>query len=360
MEYTNLGRTGLKVSRLCLGTMNFGPQTPRRTASPSWTARWSWASTSSTPPTSTAGSGRGRHRADHRPLARAGRRPPREDRAGHQGLRPDGRVARTSAGCRPTTSAGRARTACAACRPTTSTSTRCTTSTATTPWEEIWQAMEQLVREGKVLYVGSSNFAGWHIAQAQARGRGAQLHGPGLRAEPLQPERAHDRAGGRSRPAATSAWASSRGARWAAACWAACCRRRRQGGAPAERMQQAHREAPRPSSRRTRRSAPSWARSRPTWRWPGCCTTRSSTAPIIGPRTMEQLDGSLRALEIELSDDALAAARRDLPRPGRRGAGSLRLVDGATRSLSNGAWVHPAPRCAWSVTEQRVTTDRSG
>ena len=37
-----------------------------------------------------------------------------------------------------------------------------------TPWEEIWQAMEQLVREGKVLYVGSSNFAGWHIAQAQS------------------------------------------------------------------------------------------------------------------------------------------------------------------------------------------------
>ena len=27
MEYTQLGRTGLKVSRLCLGTMNFGPQT---------------------------------------------------------------------------------------------------------------------------------------------------------------------------------------------------------------------------------------------------------------------------------------------------------------------------------------------
>ncbi len=37
----------------------------------------------------------------------------------------------------------------------------------TTPWEEIWQAMETLVAQGKVLYVGSSNFAGWHIAQAQ-------------------------------------------------------------------------------------------------------------------------------------------------------------------------------------------------
>ena len=30
-----------------------------------------------------------------------------------------------------------------------------------TPWEEIWQAMEQLVREGKISDVGSSNFAGW-------------------------------------------------------------------------------------------------------------------------------------------------------------------------------------------------------
>lgn len=36
-----------------------------------------------------------------------------------------------------------------------------------TPWEEIWQAMEQLIREGKITYVGSSNFAGWDIALAQ-------------------------------------------------------------------------------------------------------------------------------------------------------------------------------------------------
>ena len=27
MEYTHLGRSGVKVSRLCLGTMNFWPQT---------------------------------------------------------------------------------------------------------------------------------------------------------------------------------------------------------------------------------------------------------------------------------------------------------------------------------------------
>ena len=37
-----------------------------------------------------------------------------------------------------------------------------------TPWEEIWQAMEQLVREGKITYVGSSNFAAWDVAVAQS------------------------------------------------------------------------------------------------------------------------------------------------------------------------------------------------
>ena len=37
-----------------------------------------------------------------------------------------------------------------------------------TPWEEIWQAMEQLVREGKISYVGSSNFAAWDVALAQS------------------------------------------------------------------------------------------------------------------------------------------------------------------------------------------------
>src|SRR3954471_17419329 len=35
-----------------------------------------------------------------------------------------------------------------------------------TPWEEIWEAMETLRAQGKILYVGSSNFAGWHLAKA--------------------------------------------------------------------------------------------------------------------------------------------------------------------------------------------------
>lgn len=46
-----------------------------------------------------------------------------------------------------------------------------------TPWAEIWQAMEQLIREGKITYVGSSNFAGWDIATAQCTATSRNLLG---------------------------------------------------------------------------------------------------------------------------------------------------------------------------------------
>jgi len=40
------------------------------------------------------------------------------------------------------------------------------------------------------------------------------------------------------------------------------------------------------------------------------------TAPIIGPRTMDQLQGSLRALEIKLSPETLARLDQIWPGPG--------------------------------------------
>jgi aryl-alcohol dehydrogenase-like predicted oxidoreductase len=46
-----------------------------------------------------------------------------------------------------------------------------------TPWEEIWQAMDVLMQQGKVLYVGSCNFAGWDIATAQAAARSRHFMG---------------------------------------------------------------------------------------------------------------------------------------------------------------------------------------
>jgi aryl-alcohol dehydrogenase-like predicted oxidoreductase len=50
-----------------------------------------------------------------------------------------------------------------------------------TPWEEIWEAYAVLRQQGKVIYAGSSNFAGWHIAQAQEQAR--QRHFQGLISE---------------------------------------------------------------------------------------------------------------------------------------------------------------------------------
>jgi aryl-alcohol dehydrogenase-like predicted oxidoreductase len=46
-----------------------------------------------------------------------------------------------------------------------------------TPWDEIWQAMEQLQRQGKATYCGSSNFAGWHIVQAQESAKSRHFMG---------------------------------------------------------------------------------------------------------------------------------------------------------------------------------------
>ena len=66
-------------------------------------------------------------------------------------------------------------------------------------WNEVWQAMELLVQQGKILYVGSSNFAGWHIARANEIARARNFLGPGVGAEPVQPQRADRRAGGAAR-----------------------------------------------------------------------------------------------------------------------------------------------------------------
>ncbi len=87
MQYTHLGRSGLKVSRLCLGTMNFGPQT---------TEEDSFRDHGSCPGTGHQLLGHGGrlrlesrrrlYRADHRTLLRAGRRTARKSRDCHKSL----------------------------------------------------------------------------------------------------------------------------------------------------------------------------------------------------------------------------------------------------------------------------------
>ncbi len=46
-----------------------------------------------------------------------------------------------------------------------------------TPWEELWQAMGQLITAGKVVYTGSSNFAAWNIVEANYTAKAKGLMG---------------------------------------------------------------------------------------------------------------------------------------------------------------------------------------
>jgi aryl-alcohol dehydrogenase-like predicted oxidoreductase len=178
MEYTHLGRSGLSVSRLCLGTMNFGPLTDPDEAHAIMdrahavginffdTANRYGAAT--TPPGQVA----------QNDQAHAGWT---EEIIGEWFASGGGRRERTvlatklfgAMGDWPNEgrlSALNIRRACDASL------RRLRTDyidlyqmhhvDRDTPWDEIWQAMEVLVAQGKILYVGSSNFAGWHIAQA--------------------------------------------------------------------------------------------------------------------------------------------------------------------------------------------------
>jgi aryl-alcohol dehydrogenase-like predicted oxidoreductase len=178
MEYTHLGRTGLSVSRLCLGTMNFGPLTPPADAHAimdhahelginffDTANRYGGAAS---PPGQVAG-----HDEAHAGwteeilgdwFAQGGGRRERTVLAtkvyGAMGDWPnEGRL-----------SALNIRRACEASLRRLGTDYidlyQMHHVDLDTPWDEIWQAMEVLIAQGKIVYVGSSNFAGWHIAQA--------------------------------------------------------------------------------------------------------------------------------------------------------------------------------------------------
>ncbi|WKU03864.1 aldo/keto reductase [Micromonospora sp. HUAS LYJ1] len=168
MEYTNLGRTGLSVSRLCLGTMNFGPQT----SEPDSFAIMDRALEHGINFFDTANvygwqTGEGiTEQIIGRWFAQGGGRREKVVLA----TKVYGKM-----GEWPNDQGLSARHIVRACEDSLR---RLQTDvidlyqmhhvSRSTPWEEIWQAMETLVAQGKVIYVGSSNFAGWHIAQAQA------------------------------------------------------------------------------------------------------------------------------------------------------------------------------------------------
>lgn len=183
-----------------------------------------------------------------------------------------------------------------------------------TPWEEIWQAMEQLVREGKVIYIGSSNFAGWHIATAnqEAKKRNFMglvseqcLYNLNARTVELEVLPACEYYGLGVIP-----WSPLASGMLAGALQKAAEGRRAEAGVQAmidanrsklERYETLCRDL----GEHPADIALAWLLSRP-----------AVTAPIIGPRTIEQLDDSLRALEINLSSETLAKLDEIFPGPG--------------------------------------------
>lgn len=182
------------------------------------------------------------------------------------------------------------------------------------PWEEVWQAMETLVAQGKVIYVGSSNFAGWHIAQAQAAAE--QRNFLGLvseqslynlmeRSVELEVLPACEHYGLGMIP-----WSPlNRGALGGA------LQKAKDGRRSSDQVQsfiekhqeqlEAYEAACQEWGETPADVALAWLLTRPT-----------VTAPIIGPRTMEQFDGNLHALEIELNEEQLAKLDEIWPGPG--------------------------------------------
>jgi aryl-alcohol dehydrogenase-like predicted oxidoreductase len=182
------------------------------------------------------------------------------------------------------------------------------------PWEEVWQAMEQLVREGKVTYVGSSNFAGWHIAQANELAK--QRHFLGLVSEQSLYNLNARTIELEVVPACLSyglgliPWSPLGGGLLGGALEKTSTGRRAN-----ERLQQnveKHRAQLEAYEGLCRDLGESPADVALAW----LLRQPAVTAPIIGPRTLEQLTGSLRALEIALDDETLARLDQIWPGPG--------------------------------------------
>jgi aryl-alcohol dehydrogenase-like predicted oxidoreductase len=183
-----------------------------------------------------------------------------------------------------------------------------------TPWDEIWQAMNVLVQQGKILYVGSSNFAGWHIAQGcEAASRRGLL---GLVSEQSKYSLAARTVEMEVLPACRAyglgviPWSPLDGGML---------------GGVLQKTEHGRRAGDQVQKRidKMRPQLESWEdfcreiKQKPAdlaLAW--LLANPAVTAPIIGPRTMDQLTGSLAALEMKISEDVHRRLNEIWPGPG--------------------------------------------
>ena len=314
MQYVQLGRSGVKVSRLCLGTMNFGPETTEAdsfaimdralelglnffdTANVyGWKLGEGWT-----------------EQILGRWFAQGGGRREKVVLAtkvyGRMGDWPN--ASRLSAlhikrACEA--SLRRLQTDCIDLY-------QMHHVDRETPWDEIWQAMEQLVREGKILYVGTSNFAGWQLAQGQELAR--SRHFLGIVSEQSLYNLTERTIELEVIPACLAygigliPWSPLARGLLAGALTPATVGRR--ADQDLQQEVQKHRAKLEAFERlcqelgeRPADVALAWLLHQP-----------AVTSPIIGPRTLEQLDGTMRVMNLTLGADTLKRLDDLFPGPG--------------------------------------------
>lgn len=316
MEYVHLGRSGLRVSPLCLGTMNFGPIT---TEADSWNIMDRAVAAGINFIDTADGYGRpirpgyteeiigrwfaqGDQRRDRVVLATKVYSP--------MGDGPnDGRL-----------SAKHIREACDASLRRLQTDYidlyQMHHIDRQTPWDEVWQAIEYLYQAGKILYVGSSNFAGWHIAMAQECA--AERHFLGLVCEQSKYNLLTRTAELEVLPACDTyglgfvPWSPLQGGLLGGVLRKHASGGRRDTDGGVQQGIERHRGQLEEYEALCAEIGEDPAHVALAW----LLTNPVVTAPIIGPRLPEQMDNAIRTLEITLSEETLERLDAIFPGPG--------------------------------------------
>ena len=314
MEYTHLGRTGLSVSRLCLGTMNFGPETSEED-SHAIMDRALEVGINFFDTANVYGWVKGEGVTEQiigRWFAQGARREKTVIATKVYGSMSDW----------PNDTFLSARNIRMACD---SSLRRLQTDyidlyqmhhvDRATPWEEIWEAFDVLRTQGKVLYFGSSNHAGWDIAKAMETARRRDQYG--LVSEQSIYNLLKRQVELEVLPACQSyglgviPWSPLYGGLLGGIIHKTEEGSRRLTGRAKEGLEQ-HEPAIRAWEELCAELGEEPANVGLAW----LMHQEAVTAPIIGPRTMEQLNGSLRALEITLDQQVLDRLDEIFPGPG--------------------------------------------
>jgi NDP-hexose C3-ketoreductase / dTDP-4-oxo-2-deoxy-alpha-D-pentos-2-ene 2,3-reductase len=314
MQYTRLGRSGLQVSRLCLGTMNFGPVTEEADAHQILDAALD-AGVNFVDTANVYGWGENKGWTEAI-IGRWFAGDPERRRRTVLATKVYGRMSDW-----PGDGGLSARHIVAACEDSLR---RLQTDHIDlyqmhhvdrgVPWDEIWQAMERLVAQGKVLYVGSSNFAGWHLAQACETARAR--HFLGLVSEQSLYNLAQRSAELEVLPAAREyglgviPWSPLHGGLLGGVL--AKAERGRSASGRAQEYVEAHRERVAAYEKLCAEVGHDPGQVALAW----LLHQDGVTAPIVGPRTVEQLRETLRVPETSLDADTLARLDELFPGPG--------------------------------------------